>query len=87
MNRRNFLVSSTVSAMSCTLPVSLSLMTAPALSAAVTQSFDEPLATHPSTREALFRLHNWEADPEHHTPDVATATLISLSANWKATWL
>jgi hypothetical protein len=87
MNRRNFLVSSTVSAVSCALPVSFSLMTAPALSAAVTQSFDAPLATHPSTREALFRLHNWGSDPEHRTPDDATATLISLSANWKASWL
>jgi hypothetical protein len=87
MNRRNFLVCSTVSAVSCALPISLSLMTAPAFSAAVTQSFDEPLATHPSTREALFRLHNWEPDPEQRTPDDATARLISLSANWKAAWL
>jgi hypothetical protein len=81
------LVSSAVSAVSCALPVSLSLMTAPALSATVIQSFDEPLAAHPSTREALFRLHNWELDPEHRPPDDATATLISLSANWKASWL
>jgi len=87
MNRRTFLVSSTVSAVSCALPVSLSVMAAPARSAAVTQSVDEPLATHPSAHEALFRLHNWEPDPEHRTPDDAIAALISLSANWKASWL
>lgn len=87
MNRRNFLVSSSVSALSCALPVSLSLMAAPTLSAAVTQSVGEPLLAKPTAQESLFRLHNWESDPEHSESHEATAPLISLSTNWKATWL
>ncbi len=87
MNRRNFLVSSTVSAVSCALPVSLSLTTAPAFSAAVTQSVGEPLLTQPTTQDSLFRLHNWESAPEHSESNEATAPLISLSSNWKANWL
>lgn len=87
MNRRNFLVGSSVSALSCALPVSLSLMAAPTLSAAVTQSVGEPLLAKPTAQESLFRLHNWESDPERSESHEATAPLISLSTNWKATWL
>ncbi len=87
MNRRNFLVGSSVSAVSCALPVSLSLMAAPTLSAAVTQSVSEPLLAKPTAQESLFRLHNWESDPEHSESNEATAPFISLSTNWKATWL
>jgi hypothetical protein len=87
MKRRSFLVSSAVSAVSCALPVSLSLLTTPSVSAVVTQGVGESLPAQPFTHEALFKLHNWEADPEHHTPNNDTATIISLSATWKATWL
>lgn len=87
MNRRNFLVSSTVSAVSCALPVSLSLMTAPAFSAAVTQSVGEPLPVQRTAQESLFRLHNWEPTPEHSESNETNAPFISLSSNWKANWL
>ena len=87
MNRRSFLVSSSVSAVSYGLPVSLSLMTAPALSAAATRSVGQPLPVQPSAQESLFRLHNWESDPEHSESTETTALFISLSTNWKASWL
>lgn len=87
MNRRSFLVSSSVSAVSYALPVSLSLMTAPALSVTATQSLGQALPVQPSAQESLFRLHNWESDPERSESSETTAPLISLSTNWKAGWL
>jgi hypothetical protein len=35
----------------------------------------------------IFRLHNWETNPEQEATDLIDAPLISLSANWKASWL
>lgn len=87
MNRRSFLVSSSVSAVSYALPISLSLTTTPALSAAATQSVGEPLTVQSTTQASLFRLHNWELDPEHRESNETTAPFISLSTNWKASWL
>jgi hypothetical protein len=85
MNRRSFLVSSAASAMSCVLP--LGLTAGQAVGAVATQDASALLPTQPSTNDALFRLHNWEVNLEHEAPDDASAPLISLSANWKATWL
>ncbi len=87
MNRRTFLLSSTVGAVSCTLPVGLGLVTGPALSAVIAQGLGEPLTALSSANEALFRLHNWETETEHRALAEDSAPLISLSANWKATWL
>ena len=87
MNRRDFLVGSTVSAVSCALPVGLALVTGQALSPVAAQGLGEPLSALSSANETLFRLHNWETDFEHDASDETAATLISLSANWKAAWL
>lgn len=87
MNRRSFLVGSTVSTVACALPVGLSLVTGQSFSATVAQVVGEPLPDLSSANEGLFRLHNWETDPEHPMPDEAAATFICLSASWKATWL
>ena len=87
MNRRNFLASSAVGAMSCALPVSLSVVTGNAFGSVAAQGVSEPLATEPSVDEMLFRLHNWETNPEQEARDLIDAPLISLSANWKASWL
>ena len=87
MNRRSFLVGSSVSAVSCALPVSFSLMAAPTLSGAMTQSVSEPLLAKPTAQESLFRLHNWESDTKHSESNEATAPFIRLSTNWKTTWL
>jgi hypothetical protein len=87
MNRRDFLVVSTVSAASCALPVSLGLVTGQAHSTVVEQGLSETLSALSSANEALFRLHNWETDCEHETLDEASVPLLSLSANWKAAWL
>lgn len=87
MNRRSFLLGSTVSTVACALPLGLSLVTGQAFSAALAQVVGEPLPVLSSADEAPFRLHNWETEPEHHMPDEAAATFICLSASWKATWL
>ena len=87
MNRRDFLVGSTVSAVSCALPVGLALVTGQALSPVAAQGLGEPLSALSSANEASFRLHNWETDCEHETLDEASVPLLSLSANWKAAWL
>ncbi|MEI6838261.1 MAG: hypothetical protein WCK56_10735 [Alcaligenaceae bacterium] len=87
MNRRTFLLGSTVGSVSCALPVGLGLVTGPALSAVVAQDLGEPLTALSSANEALFRLHNWETEAEHRALAEDSAPLISLSANWKATWL
>ena len=64
MKRRSFLICSVVSAVSSSLPVSLSLVTASAVSAVVTPGVDEPMPAQPFAHEALFKLHNWETDVE-----------------------
>jgi hypothetical protein len=87
MNRRSFLASSAVGAMSCALPVSLSVVTGNAIGLALAQGVSEPLAPRPSVDQALFRLHNWETSLEHEATDLIDAPFISLSANWKASWL
>jgi hypothetical protein len=87
MNRRNFLASSAVGAMSCALPVSLSVVTGNAFGSASAQKVSETLAPRLSVDQVLFRLHNWETNPEREARDLIDAPLISLSANWKASWL
>jgi hypothetical protein len=87
MNRRNFLASSAVGAMSCALPVSLSVVTGNAFGSALAQRVSEPLTPQPSADEAVFRLHNWETNLAHETRDLIDVPFISLSANWKASWL
>lgn len=85
MNRRSFLVSSAASAMSCALPLGLTV--GQAVGAVATQYASALLPTQPSTSDALFRLHNWETELEQNALDGTAAPLISLSANWKASWL
>jgi hypothetical protein len=87
MNRRSFLVCSTVSTVAYALPVGLSLITGQAFGAMVAQGVGEPLPALSSANEAPFRLHNWETDPDHPMPGEAASTFICLSASWKATWL
>jgi len=87
MNRRDFLVCSTVSTVAYALPVGLSLVTGQAFSATVAQGVGEPLPALSSANDAPFRLHNWETEPAHLMTGEAASTLICLSANWKATWL
>jgi hypothetical protein len=87
MNRRSFLASSAVGAMSCALPVSLSVVTRSAFGSALVQGVSEPATPQPSVGQALFRLHNWETAPELNLTDFIDAPFISLSANWKASWL
>jgi hypothetical protein len=87
MNRRSFLVGGTVSAFSCALPVGLGLVTGQASSAVVAQGLGEPLSALSASNEALFRLHNWETDFKRDASDETNVTLLSLSTNWKATWL
>lgn len=85
MNRRSFLVSSAASAMSCALP--LGLTAAQAVGAVATQDASALLPPQQSTSDALFRLYNWETELEQNALDETAAPLISLSANWKASWL
>jgi len=87
MNRRSFLASSAVGAMSCALPVSLSVVTGNAFGSASAQKVSETLAPRLSVDQVLFRLHNWESNPEQEARDLIDAPFISLSANWKASWL
>ena len=87
MNRRSFLASSALGAMSCALPVSLSVMPGSAFGSALTQGVSEPLTPQATVDKALFRLHNWETDPEHSTTDFIDAPFIILSTSWKASWL
>ena len=87
MNRRSFLASSAVGAMSCALPVSLSVVTANAFGSALAKGVSEPLTPQPSFDQALFRLHNWETHLEHEARELIDVPFISLSANWKASWL
>jgi len=85
MNRRSFLVSSAASAVSCALP--LGLMAEQAVGAVATQDASALLSPQQSTSDALFRLHNWETDLEQTALDETSAPFISLSTNWKASWL
>ena len=85
MNRRSFLVGSAASAVSCALPVSV--LHGQAIGAVLTQDARAVLPSQQAVGDALFRLHNWETDLEHEVPDETSALMISLSANWKASWL
>jgi hypothetical protein len=85
MNRRSFLVSSAAGTVSYALP--LGLIAGQAVGAVATQDASALLSPQQSTSDALFRLHNWETDFEHTVPDETFAPFISLSANWKASWL
>ncbi|MEI8401480.1 MAG: hypothetical protein WCG12_11805 [Alcaligenaceae bacterium] len=85
MNRRSFLVCSAASAMSCALPLGLTV--GQAVGAVATQDASALLSSQQPIGDALFRLHNWETDLEHTALDETSAPFISLSANWKASWL
>jgi hypothetical protein len=87
MNRRSFLASSAISAVSCALPVSLGLLTGSTFGSALAQGANASLTPEPSVDDALFRLHNWESNPEHEGTDLTDAPFISLSTSWKASWL
>lgn len=85
MNRRSFLVSSAASAVSCAVP--LGLITGEAVGAVATPNTSALLTPRQAVEDALFRLHNWETDLQHEALDETSAPFISLSANWKASWL
>jgi len=85
MNRRSFLASSATTVVSCALP--LGLIAGQAVGAVPPQNSVALLASQQLVGDALFRLDNWETDLEHAVPDEASTPFISLSANWKASWL
>jgi len=85
MNRRSFLVGSAASAVSCAFP--LGLTAGQAVGALLPQETAALLTSQQVSSDGLFRLQNWETDLEHEALNETSAPSISLSANWKASWL